>query len=155
VTVSSMVREMVGGEFAVRDNPQVDAQFSIPYTVAVALKLGKPRLEDFSKERIENTWIQELTKKVVVIPSNNLPENDINSVSITITTQDKKTYTLNHDYLPGSPNTPMSTDASREKFYDCVNFSGRDDINRNAAKIIDRVLHLEEIDNLKQLTTLL
>lgn len=155
VNTSTMVAEMVGNPFKLRTDPQVDAQFSIPYTVAVALKRGKPRLEDFSKELISDPETLELVKKISVIPTTNLHDNDISSVSIAITTQDEKIYTLSQDHLLGSPAAPMSADACLDKFNDCISFSGRDDISRKSPEIVDLVLHLEEVDNLQQLTTLL
>ena len=155
VSTSTMVADMVGKPFRLRTDPQVDAQFSIPYTVAVALERGKPRLEDFSKERIEDLKIQDLVKKIIVTPIANLPENDISFVSITITTRGEKNYTFSHDHLLGSPAAPMSTSACREKFDDCISFSERDDMRRKSSTIVDLVLHLEEIDNLQQLTALL
>ncbi|MCK5539467.1 MAG: MmgE/PrpD family protein [Deltaproteobacteria bacterium] len=155
ITASTMVAGMVGRPFQLRTDPQVDAQFSIPYTVAVALERGKPRLKDFSKEQIGDPKIQELVKKIVVIPSTNLPENDISSISITITTKNDRTFTLKHNHLLGSPTAPMSSSACREKFDDCLSFSERDDMRRKSSAIVDLVFKLEEIDNLQQLTTLL
>jgi 2-methylcitrate dehydratase PrpD len=155
VNTSTMVADMVGKPFKLRTDPQVDAQFSIPYTVAVALERGKPRLDDFCKEQIKDPKIQELVKKIVVIPNAKLPENDISSISITILTENQKTFSLSHDHLLGSPAAPMSTCECREKFDDCINFSERDDLRRKSSAIADLVLRLEEVDNLQQLTILL
>ncbi len=155
VNASSMVADMVGKPFKLRTDPQVDAQFSIPYTVATALKRGKPRLEDFEKNQIKDPQTQDLVKKIVVIQNPDLPENNISSVSITITTKSGKNYTANHDHLPGSPAAPMSNRECLEKFNDCVNFSKRDDISQKSSAIVDLVLNMEEIDDLQQLTTLL
>lgn len=155
VNASAMVADMVGKPFKLRSDPQVDAQFSIPYTVAVALKRGKPRLEDFDKKQIENSIIQDFVKKIVVIPNPDLPKNDISSVSITITTQNGKNYTASQDHLLGSPAAPMSNSECREKFNDCINFSKRDDLNQKSSAIADLVLNLEKVENLQQLTTLL
>ncbi|MEA3334083.1 MAG: MmgE/PrpD family protein [Pseudomonadota bacterium] len=155
VNASAMVADMVGKPFKLRTDPQVDAQFSIPYTVATALIRGKLRLEDFEKEQIEDPKTQDLVKKIVVVPNSSLPQNDISSVSITITTQSGKNYTANHDHLLGSPAAPMNNNECLEKFNDCVNFSKRDDISQKSSAIVDLVLNLEEIDDLQQLTTLL
>ncbi|MCD6291875.1 MAG: MmgE/PrpD family protein, partial [Deltaproteobacteria bacterium] len=118
-------------------------------------KRGKLRLEDFAKKQIEEPDILKLVKKITVSPARELAENDINSISINVTTRDGNNYKTNRDKLLGSPAAPMSSRECREKFNDCISFSNRDDIGQKSAAIIEQVLNLEEIDNLQQLTSLL
>jgi len=53
VSVSKMVYDMAGAPFKIPDDPQVDAQFSIPYTVAVTLRNGGVLLSDSVPDKIE------------------------------------------------------------------------------------------------------
>jgi 2-methylcitrate dehydratase PrpD len=46
------VYERCGAAFRLSDNPRLSAQFSIPYTAAVALRKGSVELEDFEAPRI-------------------------------------------------------------------------------------------------------
>jgi 2-methylcitrate dehydratase PrpD len=77
VTASGMVAEMVGKPFILGDNPQVDAQFSIPYTVSTALLNGDVFLGDFELEAITNARTKELAGKVVVAADPAAPANDL------------------------------------------------------------------------------
>jgi len=155
VRVAEMAAEMVGKPFVIRDNPQVDAQFSIPYTVAVALLRGKPRLEDFTRERIVDPQIQSLSDKVKIAVDHELAVSDIEQVTLTVETQDGRQFNEKQEYLPGSPTLPLTTNECQEKFHDCVTFSQRPDFRRREAEIVDMVLNLENITDIRELTVLL
>ena len=155
VRVAEMAAEMVGKPFVIRDNPQVDAQFSIPYTVAVALLRGKPRLEDFTREKIADPQIQPLSDKIKIAVDHELAANDIEQVTLTVETRDGQQYREKQQHLPGSPALPLTTNECQEKFHDCVTFSQRPDFRRREAEIVDMIFNLEKIDDIRELTALL
>jgi 2-methylcitrate dehydratase PrpD len=141
---SKMVSDMVGGPFEIRTNPQVDAQFSIPYTVAVALTRGKVLLGDFSSDTItKGTSALELAKKIKVVTDPQLPANDISSANMTIRMVSGETLSSRVDGLKGSPSKPMSFDECAAKFRHCLEYSGKQSIVKNADTIIDLLFNLE------------
>ncbi len=155
VRVSEMAAEMVGKPFVIRNNPQVDAQFSIPYTVAVALLRGKPKLEDFTREMISEPEILQLSDKVAVTVDPALAVKDIEQVTLTVETKDGRQFSGKQQHLPGSPALPLTISECQEKFHNCVTFSRRQDFRRHENKIIDLVFNLEEIADISELTALL
>ncbi|MEA3241554.1 MAG: MmgE/PrpD family protein [Pseudomonadota bacterium] len=155
IRVSAMVAEMVGKPFIIRDNPQVDAQFSIPYTVAVAFLRGKPKLEDFTEKMISAPDILQLSNKIKVVVDHGLEANDINQVAMTVETRDGQQFVEKQQYLPGSPDLPLTVSECQEKFHNCVSFSQRQDFRRRERDIIDLVFNLEEIADIRELTILL
>lgn len=46
--------ELVGGQFQLGENPRVAAQFSVAFTVALALHRGAVRIDDFSDASVKN-----------------------------------------------------------------------------------------------------
>ncbi len=63
ITVNNHLQ--VGHPFRIRENPQVDAQFSAQWTTATALLYGEPRLEDFKPETVLGRRdVEELAYKV-------------------------------------------------------------------------------------------
>lgn len=58
------VANLVGRPFEIGDNPQVEAQFNIAYTVSVALSKGSVLIEDFHEENVKDASINDLTKKL-------------------------------------------------------------------------------------------
>ncbi len=122
VSVSKMVFDMVGAPFKLRANPQVDAQFSIPYTVAVALKNGKVSLDSFRLDTVQNSHsVLELAKKVKV------------------------------NAAKRSPNRPMSFEECSEKFSDCLKYSGNPPLLKNQDTIVDLIYSLDKVENVKKL----
>ncbi len=154
VYVSKMAQEMVGQPFAIRDNPQVDAQFSIPYTVATAILGGDVRLEDFEKASIGGASVLDLAKKVRVIADPALPSRDMDRARVIVQAR-SGTYEMTTTTMKGSPGNPLSNEECIGKFLKCVDYGRLDGLKKKAPSIIERVLHLEALGNIEGLTTLL
>jgi 2-methylcitrate dehydratase PrpD len=149
---SKMVSDMVGGAFEIRTNPQVDAQFSIPYAVAVALMRGKVLLDDFSSDKVKKeTPVLELAKKIKVVIDPELPANNISSANMTIKMLNGDTLSSRVDSLKGSPSKPMSFDECAGKFRDCLEYSGKASLIENADILIDLLFNLEQRKDVREL----
>jgi 2-methylcitrate dehydratase PrpD len=145
VSVSKMVSDMVGAPFTMRDNPQVDAQFSIPYTVAVALSNGRVLLSDFTPETIKGAApILELARKVTVSLDPALPDKDLSSLQMSITMLDGQTLTHKLHALKGSPLKPLSFDECAAKFKTCFEYSGKSALVEKGDRIVDFIYNLEK-----------
>jgi len=154
VHVSKMAREMVGQPFTIRENPQVDAQFSIPYTVAAAFLRGDVRLEDFERDSIGDVSVLDLAKKVRVIEDPSLPARDMDRSRIIVQTR-SGIYEKDTIKMKGSPGNPLSVEECIGKFLKCVSYGRHENLKEKAPAIIERILHLETIGNIKALTALL
>jgi 2-methylcitrate dehydratase PrpD len=152
VSGSKMVSDMVGAPFEIRTNPQVDAQFSIPYTVAVALTRGKVLLGDFSSDTItKGTPVLELAKKIKVVTDPQLPANDISSADMKITMLNGDTFSSRVDSLKGSPSKPMSFEECAAKFRNCLEYSGKPSLIENADSLIELLFNLEKRKDVREL----
>ncbi|MDO8567726.1 MAG: MmgE/PrpD family protein, partial [Dehalococcoidales bacterium] len=69
VFTNERVQETAGRPFVIRANPRVDAQFSIAYTVAVALARRNVALDDFEENIIRTPELVNLAEKVKVVVS--------------------------------------------------------------------------------------
>ncbi|HNT69280.1 MAG TPA: MmgE/PrpD family protein [Syntrophorhabdaceae bacterium] len=154
VHVSKMAQEMVGQPFAIRDNPQVDAQFSIPYTVATALLRGDVFLDDFEERTIRDARVAELAKKVRVVVDPALPERGMDSANLFVHCKGN-IYSKKIDTMKGNPRNPLSSDECIEKFLKCVGYGRLEGLKDKTPSIIERVLHLEALENIGGLTALL
>ena len=152
VYVSKMVSDMVGSPFEIRDNPQVDAQFSIPYTVAVALTRGKVFLDDFTSDTIRNdTSVLDLAKRIKVMIDPELPANDISSANMIIRMAGGESLSLKVDTLKGSPLRPMSFDDCARKFKNCLEYSQKPSLVENSEALIDFIFNLEKKEDVREL----
>ena len=102
-----------------KQNPAnvVDAQFSMPFGLAVALEKRKLTVAEFSDDVIGDQKIRELMRKIRVSPSNELdaeyPEKW--PVLLRIKTKDGL-IELKKDYPSGEPEDPLSFDDVANKF---------------------------------------
>lgn len=124
VRTASMVAEMVGKPFQIGDNPQVDAQFSIPYTVACALLQGDVFLGDFEPEAVGRTAVGDLAAKVSVSVEPSLAAKDILPAEIRVRTTDGRSEEAGIAAPLGNPLRPMDDAQCRRKFEKCLDYSG-------------------------------
>lgn len=129
------------------------ADHSLPYCVAVALMDGEVGLRQFAEERIADSRLIQLIKKVGVTPEPDLsrqyPEAMPNDIEITV--KGGKRYRKKILYPKGHPKNPMGDKEVEEKFRGLSEklFSSSDmDI------LLNRLWHLEEIKDVKEITTL-
>lgn len=120
IQASPVIYDTVGHPFQIRDNPQVDAQFSIPYTVAAALQRGKVTLEDFEVEVVKQPRTGELAKKVVVEENKGMGKY---STLVNIYGHSGKSFGKRVDVFKGHPQNPLSPEEFLQKFRDCARFS--------------------------------
>lgn len=117
---------MVGQPFEIRQNPQVDAQFSAQWTSAFTLLHGVPGVPDFAPERVvSDTEIQELAGRVKIhiweggddVPDSNAPFR-LSRVAVKL--KDGRSADVTHEKVKGSPDWPMTAEERRGKFFACA-----------------------------------
>lgn len=152
VNVSSMVAEMVGKPFRIGQNPQVDAQFSIPYTVAVALLYGDVFLGDFEPEAVRREAVKALAAKVQVNENPNLAPKDILPAEFRAFNSDGESLELRINAPLGNPLRPVNDAQCRQKFSKCIQYSG---IAFDEAQRRDWLTQIENLENIENVCTLM
>lgn len=152
VHVSRMVSDMVGSPFTLRDNPQVDAQFSIPYTVALALEVGAVTLNDFISETVKSRDSTiELSKKVKVVTSPELSDKDISVSDITVKMLNGDSFSDRVNAPKGSPLRPMTFDECYTKFKQCLEYSHNKSAIEKGRSLSDFIFDLEKKKDIRDL----
>lgn len=151
---SQMVKDMVGGPFAIRENPQVDAQFSIPYTVSIALAKGKPFIDDFYNDRVRNHNV-DLVNKIAVFSDDKLDPRDIKSATIRLYFKNGKELNYKVDIFKGNPENPLSQTEYIEKFKKCANFGLKKFSETQLDELTEKILNLEKVENISEFTQIL
>lgn len=103
-----------------RPKTAIDAKFSIPFTVAVALGQGDVTLRDFSEQRLADPRLHALADSVhhVIEPAWTLEQSTRGVLTLTLADGSRLTREI-IDPL-GHPNNPMDQGAMRRKFEDCI-----------------------------------
>jgi len=155
VKASSMVTEMVGRPFVLGTDPQVDAQFSIPYTVSAALIRGDVFLRDFELPAIQDETVKNLADKVKVKVNPSLPAKDLMHAALTVIMQDGRRFGSRVDTPLGNPAKPLDLKLSREKFNKCLAQSRLVVPRAQVAELLAMIEHLEDVGETSRLARLL
>lgn len=113
------IHERCGAPFRAGDNPRVSAQFSIPYTVALALRRGHIAPADFRDRSVlsDAAGVLDLVARVGVeaIPLAPGPDDPIGPVTVRFTLADGRVIEKTAGPLKGSPEAPLSDAEERRK----------------------------------------
>ena len=135
-----------------KQNPrnEVDAQFSIPWAVALALTQGKVTLDEMTPEMLEDESIRAISHKVTpIIDLERVGKFTTFPALVEITTKDGRVLTHREDAAIGHPEKPMSWDDLALKFDSCASRS------KVADQIKGLVKDIESVDDVSELTALL
>jgi len=155
VRVPPRVRDMfVGQPFILRETPQIDAAFSLRFSVANVLLRKRIKLEDFQEELIREEGIADIAAKIRIegFAPNELGQK---AAALTITLKDGRECYSEVKYVKGGPFENSLTDKEiKDKFR--LNLLDSKSISEESGeRIIDLVDNIEEVDNIAELTKLL
>lgn len=150
VTTSCYVHDLVGKPFEIRDNPQVDAQFSIPYTVAAAIIRGRFGIAELQESSIRDNQILLLAKKVKCIADESI-NTLLVPVTVRINLRDGASYSKEIEILKGNPANPMTEEEDIEKFNGCVKFGRKSMSNEKRDKLAKLVRDLEALGDVQEI----
>jgi 2-methylcitrate dehydratase PrpD len=137
---------LAGHPFETRDNPEVDAQFSIPYTVANALMRKRSVLEDFTEPYIRDPRVLELASRV---------HAEIGEVTPGLIEMEVKMANGEIIYKKTYGKSIESKEDLMKKFYDCLNFAEKPMPEENVKKFLNVVDNFERLTSIKKLVKIL
>ena len=156
VHVTQSAYDMVGKPFEIRESPQVDAQFSIPYTVSVAIARRDVFIDDFFEETIKKEkTVLHLARKVRVVADQRPVGKGLVPCVVEITTRDERHYSERTEMVRGNPRKPVSIQEVAEKFRKCAAFSAKPISKENVEETIELVDKLENVQDISSITGLL
>jgi len=141
-------------------NPKTltEAQMSIPFVVATAIAKGKLKMEHLTIKGIQDPEILSLSNKVNWQPD---PACDrtygtgASMARIEVTLNGGRTVTCeDKGFRYGNAKKPISKEDLTEKFRDCAFYSAKPLTKSKVEKIIKMVGHLEELEDVSQITQL-
>lgn len=156
--------EVIGGDFAKRlSEPiesrrrpasDVDAKFSIPFTVAVAVARGTVGVGDFSAEKRSEEAVSKIADKISFAEdakynwSEELPPS---AVRITLTSGEVLEAETTHGETPGSTENPLTWDDLIQKFTDCAGYAMQPLSQDRRAQLAQTIKDLEEVSDVAEI----
>lgn len=145
VATGSPVQTMLAEPIERKRAPAVaiDAKFSIPFTVAVALVDGRVTLESFQPDRLNHPSILAVAAKTRFVESGDWGRDEGAAGTLTIRLSSGETFEETVAEAAGSPSRPLSDDQLTAKFIDCVR-QAHHPIDRDAAeRLAERIWTLD------------
>lgn len=154
IFASQRTFDRVGSPFSFDEGPlQVKAQFSIPYTVAVAIHKGNVFIEDFEEKNIRNDKILDLAKRVIVVIDKRFKETL--PLKIEFETNNGRYFTKEICSMRGTPENPLSEEQMMKKFKKCFEYLAKTFSEKKIERIIQTVNHVEDLRNIGEITKFL
>lgn len=103
------------------------AKMSIPYATAVALLYGKAGLQEFTQDKVNDSEILNLTKKIYVFPDEELSSifPDVQAAIVNVKSKSGE-YFERVDYPKGEPENPLTEEEFSDRYYDLMEYAGID-----------------------------
>lgn len=143
------VQKMLGEPLERKQAPAtvIDAKFSIPFTVALALVRGKVGIADFTEETLADPQILNLAAKVRPYLNNDAGWQRGTGGSMEIRLRDGTSIAAEVGRARGSPERPLNDTERTEKFVECA-AAARSPLSRaEALALAEKILAIETCDN--------
>ena len=135
-----------------------DAKRSVPFNVAVAALKGTVSFRDFTPEGLRDPEVLRMAEKVRWVAAPEFDEeqfskkgNQLAPGKVGVTDRQGRTFTKRTDFPYGHHFNPIKADDLIKKFRDCLAFSPRPIPAADVEHVIEAVLHLEEIPDIREI----
>ncbi len=137
-----------------KQNPAtaIDAKFSVPFAVAVALVYRAVSLDSFTTPGLKDPRVLDVTRKVSCVVDSKL---EANQGFVEIEAKGKIFGSPVPTFPYGHPTKPMSKEALVAKFMDCAMHSAKHFRKDSLNELAELVLHLEDIENIEEVCSYL
>jgi 2-methylcitrate dehydratase PrpD len=131
----------------------LEAKFSFPFFLAIAILRRKVGIEEFRDEVVRAPEVQEMMRrcKHVVDPEIDARGFQHMDTHITIQLKDGRVFDKVESFATGHPKKPMSREQLEDKFYECAALAIDSDKARLAAEMIWNLDDLEQVGKLHEM----
>jgi 2-methylcitrate dehydratase PrpD len=125
----------------------IDAQFSVPWVVAVALVNGKVTVDDFTDAAIKRQDIREVARKVTARLDPAMTRHGVGPAGIVIRMKDGTEYKEEVEHCLGSIERPMDFEDVTRKFRECAACALKPLPADKVEQVIEMIAGLEKLDD--------
>jgi len=131
----------------------IDAKFSTPFCIAIALVDKRVTLGHFTPQALLDPDILEVAQKITYEIGTTTEEGADTAPQglVQIKTKHEEISSKEIEFLYGHPKNPMSQEALVAKFMDCAVYSIRRISKKNLNKVVQLILHLEDVKNIGEI----
>lgn len=141
-----------------RYTPQIssDARYSIPFALANAIVYGTVTLANFTEEGLHNETVLKVADMIEWHQDDELcaESKGVENSKLYIELNDGRSFYAKIEDPKGSPTNPLTEEDVIVKFRDCCSHTRKPMSEETVNKLIDMCLHLEDVENVQELTAL-
>jgi 2-methylcitrate dehydratase PrpD len=134
-------------EQKLRPQTAIDAKFSIPFTVALALVHGEVTLERFSPSALADERVLALAPRITFETDPVAEHSEDTGGGIEIRLRDGRSFARQIVHPRGHTSKPMAWPELIAKFTDCCAHAVRPMNASRTQRLIDSIRHLDEVDD--------
>jgi 2-methylcitrate dehydratase PrpD len=134
---------------------EIDAKFSLPFTVGLALVRGAVRLEDFGEPAVSDPAILAIAAKLTWEVNPAWTFRDATAGTLVIETHDGRNLRHQVTTPPGHPENPLKAEETREKLLACAKHAAVPISDDAVDTFLHRCAHLAELNDVRELLTTL
>jgi 2-methylcitrate dehydratase PrpD len=149
----SPVNQMLCEPLERKQNPvtAIDAKFSLPFVMATALLYGRVTLDHFTPQALADQDVLAIARKVTYEVDTGLTLKETTRGFLQINTRNE-TFSKRVDFAYGHPKNPISQEALVLKFMDCARHSAKRISKKKLDEIVELILNLEQVENIREIT---
>lgn len=148
-----------GGSFPLerwrKPTSTLDAKFSVPFSVAVALAKRKLGIREFMPEGLTDPAVLQMTEKITAVHEPAFETKGTAPGKVDIKTRDGQEYSKTIEHPRGAPQNPARDEEIIDKFRECASFSEKPLSRGTVDEAIDMVMNLENVPDVGKIMRLL
>ncbi|MBN2062229.1 MAG: MmgE/PrpD family protein [Deltaproteobacteria bacterium] len=142
-------------EIKLRPKVSIQAKLSLPFIMGLVFVKKRVLIEDFFPESLENRDVLEVAEKTRYVFDEELAPDSIGTGIVEIRMRDGSSFIKKEDIPYGNPKNPMSDEELRTKFNDCAQYSLKPMDNKAIDNIRKKILDMENIENITEISEML
>ena len=139
---NAMPCALVGSEFELGDDPQVNGQFNIRYCVANVIVRKSSELHHFTDEAVSDPYVGALAQRIAVHLTPGLPEGVRERIEVRL--RDGRILTSDADGPSGYPPKVKTQEMHDRDFWKHIAYGGRPLEKKNVSDVVLMITHLDE-----------
>ncbi|NLK73369.1 MAG: MmgE/PrpD family protein [Clostridiales bacterium] len=152
LVVSAVNAKLLCEPSEVKKKPQspINAKFSLPFTVAIALIYGNVTLDHYNEKIIKDPNVLKLAEKVTYEIDPSMPKyKSLQSITTIHTKNQVFSQTVTEPL--GSMDNPMTEEALVEKFLNCLKYSAKEYSEAESRELAEMILNIDSYRNVNDL----
>ena len=154
LTVGKFGRDFLFNPLEAKQKPEhsINAKVSLPFIMGLVFAKRRVVIEDFFAENLDDPEVLEIAEKTKYKFDPHLSENAIGAGVVKVTMDGGGSMEKREEVPYGHPENPMSESELLEKFKDCAQFSKRKFSDKELAELTEKILNIEMVKDIKELT---